>query len=266
MNTAKLSNSPLLLANYIQGQQGHWLLTQWRTEATTPAHQALLLLPPFAEEMNCVRRHFAALARALTSAGTDVYLMDYYGTGDSEGQFADSSVALWQADCLQWLATLRGYAQLHLLGCRFSAALLLDWLPAIQHQLASQHIHIGKILLWQPLLQMDKFWQQLRRQQQLSGQQAADEVAGYALPVGLQAETQALQTDISRLQSFDVLWLEAQLTGQLSAASQRLLQVCPDIRQRTLTLAPYWLEQEVQDCSPLIDASRHFLTELADVT
>ncbi len=254
----------MLSAEYIRGQQGHWLLTKWRANAATQP-QLLLLLPPFAEEMNCVRRHYAALGRQAAAAGIDVCLMDFYGTGDSEGQFADSSVALWQADCLQWLATLSGYSQLHLLGCRFSAALLLDWLPAIQHQLAAQHICVGKVLLWQPMLQMDKFWQQLRRQQQLSGQQAADEVAGYAMPAGLQAESQSLQTHISRLQGFDVLWLEAQLSGQLSPASQRLLKACPDIRHQTLSLPPYWLEQELLDCSALISASHHFLTERPDV-
>ena len=174
--------------------------------------------------------------------------------------------ALWQADCLQWVATLRGYSQLHLLGCRFSAALLLGWLPAIQHQLAAQHISVGKILLWQPILQMDKFWQQLRRQQRLANQQMADEVAGYHLPAGLQAESHNLQTDISQLNGFDVLWLDAQLSGQPSPASLRMLQASPDIRHQTLPLPPYWLEQEVLDCSQLIAASHHFLTERPDVT
>jgi len=259
----------MLSAEYIQGQQGYWLLTKWRTNATTQQPHALLLLPPFGEEMNCVRRHYAALGRQVAAAGIDVYLMDFYGTGDSEGQFADSSVTLWQADCLRWLATLCGYSQLHLLGCRFSAALLLDWLPAIQHQLAAQHISVGKVLLWQPMLQIDKFWQQLRRQQLLSGQQAADEVAGYQLPAGLQAGIQALQTNISRLQGLVVLWLEAQLSGQPSPASLRMLQASPDIHHQTLPLPPYWLEQEVLDgldSSQLIAASHHFLTERPDVT
>ncbi len=87
-------------AEYIQGGQGLWLLTRWRAaDSNVSNNTALLILPPFAEEMNCCRRVFASLAATLAgtpaaagtaadpATGIDCFLPDFYGTGDSEGDF-----------------------------------------------------------------------------------------------------------------------------------------------------------------------------------
>ena len=241
-----------------------WLLTQWQT-TPGPGHTALLILPPFAEEMNCCRRLLAKLARQLASFGIDTFLPDFAGTGDSAGQFSQISLQQWRADLLQFLPELQQYSQVQLLGCRFGAALLLDWLPALQAQLK-----ISQILLWQPQLQTDRFWQQLQRQQLLGTVAVAAsehtlDVAGYAVPLQLRTEIQTLQSHLPT-SSTAILWLESSLTGEIGAAAKKIQQAHPSLQLQTIQASPYWLSQEPTDSGELISASLTFLTGAAEWT
>ena len=87
----------------------------------------MLVLPPFAEELNKSRRMLSLAARALQSAGIEVLLIDLYGTGDSGGDFGDATLAIWRDDLRRgaaWLAE-RGVTRLDVLAVR-GGALLLD--------------------------------------------------------------------------------------------------------------------------------------------
>ena len=99
--------------------------------AAGASRRAVLVLPPFAEELNKSRRMLALAARALQGAGIDVLLIDLYGTGDSGGDFGDATLAIWRDDLRRgaaWLAE-RGVARLDVLAVR-GGALLLDGLRA----------------------------------------------------------------------------------------------------------------------------------------
>ena len=255
------SPQAVLTARYIDDR---WLLTQWHS-AVSPGHTALLFLPPFAEEMNCCRRLFAKLARQLASFGIDSYLPDFTGTGDSAGQFNQISLQQWRSDLLQFFPELQQYSRVQLLGCRFGAALLLDWLPALQAQL-----NVTQILLWQPLLQTERFWQQLQRQQLLSSGAVTPsddilDVAGYAVPLQLRAEIQALQPQLPSGSSA-LLWLESSLTGEMSAVAKKVQLAHPALQLQTILAAPYWLSQEPTDTGDLLVASLTFLTGAAPCT
>jgi len=63
----------------------------------------VLLLPPFAEEMNQTRSFHAALGRVLAAAGLSVLSIDLSTTGDSSGEFRDAS---WD----DWVLELRAAA------------------------------------------------------------------------------------------------------------------------------------------------------------
>jgi hypothetical protein len=47
-------------------------------------------VPPFAEEMNKSRRMIAEVGRRLEGSGVGMLLVDLFGTGDSEGEFAQA--------------------------------------------------------------------------------------------------------------------------------------------------------------------------------
>ena len=258
MIVKKMKNYGELTANYVSGSKSPWLITSWHAKGISTG-TALLVLPPFYEEMNCCRRLFSSLAWQLTIEGIDTYLPDFYGTGDSSGDFSEISLDLWRRDLLMWLPTLSKYREVHLLGCRLGAALLLDWLVDFK-----QEVSVGKLLLWQPTLQVDRFWQQLTRQSKFSKNGTLSskylEVAGYIIPILLRAELGNLNTTLPS-EIKDVLWLESSLNGSLNTAALNALKLNPNLDIRRITCAPYWLTQEVIDTDDLIPASLSFLTE-----
>jgi exosortase A-associated hydrolase 2 len=107
----------------------------------------LLIVPPFAEEMNRSRRMLALQARALSAAGVGVLIIDLYGTGDSHGDFKEARWEIWRQDVLAALNWLRhdGAAQISLMGLRLGAMLALDCLR-------EQGGPFEKIILWQPVI------------------------------------------------------------------------------------------------------------------
>jgi len=58
----------------------------------------VIIVPPFAEELNRSRRFLTLLRYKLSSAGSTVALVDLFGTGDSEGEFVNASVDIWLDD------------------------------------------------------------------------------------------------------------------------------------------------------------------------
>lgn len=58
----------------------------------------IILVPPFAEEMNCCRHFFAQIRQRLCSKGFTVIQPDMFGTGDSVGQFGDATWQIWKED------------------------------------------------------------------------------------------------------------------------------------------------------------------------
>ena len=76
----------------------------------------VLLLPPFAEEMNKSRRMCALLARGLAADGWRVVRIDLFGCGDSAGSLRDAS---WE----QWCDDLRTELHRHLSGVADALAL-----------------------------------------------------------------------------------------------------------------------------------------------
>ena len=66
----------------------------------------LLLVPPFAEELNKCRRLMALCAQRLAAAGAEVWWPDLFGTGDSAGAFSDASWSHWVDDLCEIDAAL----------------------------------------------------------------------------------------------------------------------------------------------------------------
>jgi exosortase A-associated hydrolase 2 len=75
-------------------------------EPTAPVRGAIVYVPPFGEEMNKSRRMAALQARALAAAGWHVLQIDLFGTGDSEGDFAEATWDAWLED----IATAVGFS------------------------------------------------------------------------------------------------------------------------------------------------------------
>ena len=85
---------------FIDGTAGRLFAIYLAPAPEAPRRGAVLYLPPFAEEMNRSRRMVLLQARRMVELGYQVLIVDLYGTGDSEGDFADARWAIWRADYL----------------------------------------------------------------------------------------------------------------------------------------------------------------------
>lgn len=92
---------------------------------STHAH---LILPPFGEEMNRCRKFMNDLAHAYQAKGHAALILDFYGTGESDGAFSDARWDIWANDCVtaaEFLHT-QGHSDLHITALRLSALLAFE--------------------------------------------------------------------------------------------------------------------------------------------
>lgn len=189
---------------FLQGSVGPVFAMYFPPPGTNPA-RAVIILPPFAEEMNRSRRMLALQARQLAAAGIGALILDLYGTGDSGGDFADARWEVWLDDvtvAVRWLNE-RGAGDIGMLGPRFGALLA----AAAQRQAG---LRCFRTVFWQPVIlgraALTEFLR-LNVGAGLLGREGGGtmdvmrarldagenvEVAGYALPPALAAAIQKL--------------------------------------------------------------------------
>lgn len=136
---------------FINGDKGKLfcLYTPPKNNAT----EVVLFLPAFAEEMNRCRVMVAMQARMLAARGYGCLLLDYYGTGDSAGDFTETSWEQWYSDAISaydWLID-QGHQHIALWGIRTGALLAAE--------LANENVRrFSRVLLWQPVLDGKTYW------------------------------------------------------------------------------------------------------------
>lgn len=265
---------------FVAGSAGRLFVTCFAPPQGTDTW--LLFVPPFAEEMNKSRRMLARLGYALAEVGMGLCLPDLYGTGDSEGDFGDARMGIWQQDLrdvAHWLQTEHGCRQLLLGGQRYGALLAMSTraqLPALT-----------ACLLWQPMAkgqqQLTQFLR-LRQAAAIMGGGAREtlkdlqlrldqgeslEVAGYRLSPDL---TQAMAAQelapLSPPTDLPLHWLELTRDAErpVMPASKAIIEAWQG-QSCTLQVAgvpgdPFWSTQELVDAPMLIVASVAALREV----
>lgn len=228
--------------------------------------EAVLYLPPFAEEMNRSRRMATLLARALADEGLGVLILDLYGTGDSAGDFEEAGWSIWcqdvEAACL-WLAE-QGYRKVSLVGLRLGACLALQAATAAHLQNLLAHI-----VLWQPVASGETFLNQFLRIRIAAGlgetggsekesvkelrtrlsQGTTLEVAGYHLTSDMAAAIAALDLgELARTCGRPLTWLELGSGTDPSPASKRIIEGLYagglEVNARVLAGEPFWSIEE----------------------
>jgi exosortase A-associated hydrolase 2 len=240
----------------------------------------VLLVPPFAEEMNRSRRMLALQMAAFAVRGVGSLLVDPSGTGDSEGDFAEATWEGWRLDMLaaaDWLGR-RSDGPIAMLGLRLSCFLAL----AIARGGA---IPLDRLILWQPVLSGETAMTQMLRLR-LAGEMAVAgdaklttkelrsrlaagevvEVAGYPL-------SGTLVDAIDHLRLVDMVpppgprvdWIEViQDSGvgigpAASAVLERWRAAGCDVRPRTVAGEPFWSLQETATIPALVAATAALL-------
>ncbi|MBH9576501.1 hydrolase 2, exosortase A system-associated [Inhella proteolytica] len=255
-------------AFFLAGTPGYRFALHHRPD--TPVRAALLLLPPWAEELNKMRRVLAHAAQAFAQAGFAVLQLDLLGCGDSSGDFADASWDAWQQDIRlgqEWLREQHPEVPLIAWGVRAGCLL-------------GQDLAWDARLWWQPALQGKTVLQQflrLRLAAELGQGQRGNTaalladlasgatvcVAGYGLRQGLSDGLASAQLNAP---DQSTLWLEVQTQDapQLLPASERLLQqwARPERISAQAVQGPQpWATTELEDCPALAQTSLSWLQQ-----
>jgi exosortase A-associated hydrolase 2 len=127
-------------------------------EGADATARPLLLCHPFGEEKLWTHRVFVTFARALAERGHSVLRFDYRGNGDSDGSFLASSIDTAVADAHAAFEVLKertGANRAGVLGLRFGAV--------IAKRLADERDDVSHLVLWQPVVNGDRYLQELLR-------------------------------------------------------------------------------------------------------
>lgn len=242
------------------------------------ARGAVLLLPPFAEEMNMSRRMLYLLGRALAADGCHCLLPDLTGTGESDGDFSDARWETWAGDARSardWLADRAGCPVVPL-GLR-AGALLAAGLEAPPRLILWQPVGNGQTMLNQFLrirvaggLTGGEDGREKETTAQLRAEWAAGrpvEIAGYEVHPELAAALDAQRLDaLAPAAGTRVDWIE---TGDAasgpSPATARIVETWRaagvDVRPHVCAGDPFWTIQETAFAPAMIEAT---LAALAD--
>jgi exosortase A-associated hydrolase 2 len=236
--------------------------------------RAVLLLAPFAEEMNRSRRMMTLQAETLAAHGLEVLVFDYSGTGDSSGEFATARWDDWRADCdgaLAWLHS-RGAESVDLVAIRLGALLACD--ISRRHDLGP-----GRIVLWQPVVSGNNFMTQFLRfrvaasleadagretTKDLRARFAAGEtveIAGYEIAAQLATSIDGLRlVDFAPPPGMQVNWFELSAEGgEIAPASTPVVGAWRDagiaVNADTQAGEAFWTVQELTLAPRLIAAT-----------
>lgn len=225
----------------------------------------VLVVPPFAEEMNKSRRMITEVALGLVNDGVSVVLPDLFGTGDSCGDFAEADWATWVADLSA--ATTWSAAQ----GCPVNGILAIRLGCALAEVAISSGAvpPVQRTVLWQPVFDGGRYLSQFLRlrvaaslmedsRETLAGLRAhlgageALEVAGYTLSSRLAEDLDAVKPPQCLPAEFGVVsWLElvrqadAPLPSPSISLIERTRNLGASVHSAALVGEPFWSSTEI---------------------
>jgi exosortase A-associated hydrolase 2 len=252
---------------------GQRFCVDWRPPAG--AVGALLILPPFGEEMNKVRRALASAARLFAESGWFVRLVDAYGTGDSPGDFGEATWERWLGDygaAARDLARASG-STVGYLAVRAGVFLAQEIAPAA-----------APLLLWQPMQSGDQQLMQLLRmrvaQESFAGTATASstkqlraqlesglalEIGGYELNPALVLPMSRCSLEAMQARTGPVVWLETspEARPEPPPASARTIEALRgrgiDVVYDHVIGAPFWATVEIEDAPGMAERSLELL-------
>ncbi len=251
---------------FIPSSQGRIFGLYHPPQADAPDHGDLIFVPPFAEELNRSRHVVATQARDLAARGCGVLILDLFGTGDSDGDFADGRWDIWLDDIAagaRWLRA-QGRDRIGLWGLRLGATLAVAAAGTIAGACT-------RLVLWQPVTDGRVFLTQFLRIKIAAdmargqpGPTTSDlraaleagetiEVAGYDLGPDLAQAIDALRlAELTPPPGCPVAWFELVTSDEtpLSRGAARVIetwrQAGHEVTAQTVVDAAFWtfLERE----------------------
>jgi uncharacterized protein len=140
---------------YFERDGKHLFYALYRPEKEIKS--GLVLCSPFAEEKVRTLRIYVSFARAMAQLGVAVLCFDYYGDGDSEGDFETTPFNERLIDIKAAVAFLKektSATNIGLLGLRWGATLAA---------LSAEKIAPDYLILWEPIVNCSKYFYDLLR-------------------------------------------------------------------------------------------------------
>ena len=259
----------LVKARFLEGGRGRIFALMRRPQAAVGA--GVLIVPPFAEEMNKTRRMLTDVAQALQTCGVASVVADPYGTGDSEGEFRDATCAGWVDDLARvaaWSAA-EGWPIAGLLcvrfGCLLGARLARDALSGVRCT-----------VFWEPVVDGERLLSQFLRLRVAASMTDSARVsvaglrealrAGQCLQVAGYDLSPALAGELTKLKLADLLgghlgtlhWMEVvgDAARPVTAAARQLEELMAGglrVTMQRIVGPPFWTSTEIVQIRELID-------------
>jgi len=193
---------------------------------------------PLAHEYYNARLYTVQVAASLCRAGLPVLRFDYYGTGESAGDFQEASVAQWLDDIGLACDELRsrGCRRLCLAGLRFGATLA--------GLFCTNPNAADALVLWEPIAKGADYLREIAglHREVLAGVPLQDaceehELLSFEFSKHLRGEIAAIDLQMNRLNlSRDVLLIES-ADGNLQAALEK---AAGRVDYESTPLSPFW--------------------------
>ncbi len=273
-----MNDESICILPRFMGQEGERYFTvQFSGVGSPKAH--IVFIPPFGEEMNRCRSLVATQARNFARAGYACTLIDFYGTGDSQGQLCDSSLQIWRDNIRETVDTLLSEVTAPLIfwGLRLGGLIALDY-AAITAQ------PVQDIILWQAVNAPKIYVNQMLRQRVASlmvrdlppettaqiRQKLEDgdevEISGYTVGRSLIRDIEGIEMAAMRgLCSGRVYWLEHVIEAgkEIGVASRKAVDQLVEQGNRvdvhTFSDPPIWLIHERDFAPQLLSATSRLL-------
>jgi exosortase A-associated hydrolase 2 len=270
-------NESAVSAQFIEGSKGPIFVLLRRPPG--PVRGCVLVVPPFAEEMNKCRRMVAEATMGLAEHDIASVVPDLYGTGDSAGDFVDADWVTWQDDIIRTVrwAAVQGLSISGILATRLGCALTASVLAA------GIIGPVARTVLWQPVFDGGRFLTQFLRlrtsaslmvDRKESIAELRDrlrsgevvEVAGYGLTPRLAADLDAAVTpDRLPQQLGHVTWMEVvrDVGAERPVTSSKLIDQTR-VRGGRVDLQlfpgePFWASTEIVRNREMSEAAVQFL-------
>jgi exosortase A-associated hydrolase 2 len=236
------------------------------------------VVPPFAEEMNRSRRMVSLQARELAENGIRVVVFDFFGTGDSDGDFGS---ARWDG----WLEDLAAVIQWSRAGGARRVSLIAIRLGALLAVRAGAAADLADVVLWQPCTSGKAYLRQFLRlrlaESIVSGKEQSEsvssllerfaqgeslEVVGYELGAELALAIQACSLEgmegpaAVKVRWFDLAAAESDpLAPATKAVVDRWARAGTNVTAEPVRGDPFWSLQEITVAPRLIEATTRAL-------
>lgn len=264
---------PRLAAQFVEGARGRTLVVARFPRVSEG--RSVIVVPPFAEEMNKSRQAVSQLAQGLAESGIATILPDLGGTGDSDGEFCNADWDDWQQDIVVaagWAAG-QGWPVGAILGIRLGCALAAQAVQRLETP-------ISRTVFWAPVSDGSVFLTQFLRLRVAATMMTDDpsestadlrsrlaagetlEIAGYALGPGLSAQIDRIRLpDLISPALGELCWIDVTRSDPptVSAAAAGAIERARTTASRVSALAisgePFWSSAEVVVSRELIEGT-----------